>query len=315
MQGEPFPQVRAVGQADTLLRDQIILHLHDDRLLPLQRQLVGDLTSGQSAADDGYRLAYLRAIQIVAGLDHTLIARNIFREPRHRPCGDDDRIAAKLFRPGNFLVQMHLDLHLLHLPAVPCQQLAEFALVGLGAGCDESAAQLASLLVNHRLMPPQFQYSRSLHTADTAADDMYSPADRRRLNVMLLPLHGLSVDRASGKMQTVTQILIVRHTLVVTHVETAIVAEDAGTDILLPTLHHLGNPGLIRQKLTGKSGAVQLALRDGVGRHPRVQPSRAHHRNIHKVADVLHILEIAVLRHIDRRVRPVPGVVGPVVAV
>ena len=210
---------------------------------------------------------------------------------------------------------MNFHMKLFHLTDVPCQQIPELSLVALRAGGDEGAAQLIALFVDNGLMAPQSKHPGSFHAADTAADDVDGLRIFRFLDVVLIPLHGLRVDGAAGQMQRVRKILIVGHALVVAHIEAAVVAQNAGPDILGPALHQLGDPGLIGQEGPGKAHAVDFPGGNGLGGRLRHHAPRADHRNIHKLLDVLHILQIAVFRHIDGRVGPVPGIIGAVVAV
>ena len=210
---------------------------------------------------------------------------------------------------------MNLHVQLLHLADIPRKQLAELALVALRAGGDEGAAQPVASLIDDRPVPAQRQHPRRLHAADAASDDGDGLRARRLPDVVLASLHGFGVDRAAGQMQGIHQVLIVGHALVVAHVEAAVVAEDAGADVLPPVLHQLRHPRRIGEEGARKARAVQLARGDGLRRGLRRQPPGADDGNVHEAADVAHVRKVAILRHVDRRMRPVPRVVGAVVAV
>jgi len=49
---EVIPEIAGVGQTDSLGGDQVVLHFHDHGLFSLQAEIIGNLTSGQTAADD-----------------------------------------------------------------------------------------------------------------------------------------------------------------------------------------------------------------------------------------------------------------------
>ena len=100
-----------------------------------------------------------------------------------------------------------------------------------------------------------------------------------------------------------------------THVEAAVVAQNTGTDVVLPIIHQLGHPFLVCQELSGESGTVNFSVSNGSRSRLRIHTSGAYHRDIHEFTDMRHILQIAVLRHIDRGMCPVPGIIGSVITV
>ena len=164
-------------------------------------------------------------------------------------------------------------------------------------------------------MSAELEHAGSLHAADAAADDVDGLGRVGLLYVVLVPLHRLSVDSAAGKMQAVGKLLIVGHALVVAHVEAAVVAENAGTDVILLVIHHLRDPLLIGEELTRESCAVKLAFLYRVRGNSRIEAAGADNGNVAELLDVFNILEVAVLGHVDGRVSPVPCVVCAVVAV
>ena len=164
-------------------------------------------------------------------------------------------------------------------------------------------------------MPEELEHASRLHAAYAAADNVDGLGRICFLYVVLVPLHCLCVDGAAGKMQAVGELLVVGNTLVVAHIEAAVVAENAGTDIVLSVLHHLRDPLLVGEELTRKACAVELALLYRVRGDSRVEASGADNGDVTELLDVFDILEVAVLGHIDGRVSPVPCIVGAVVAV
>ena len=210
---------------------------------------------------------------------------------------------------------MHFNFHLRHLTTVPGKQIAQLALVGFGTGRDKCSAELAGFFMNYRIMSAQFEHTGGLHSTDTSADDMHRLRRGCLADVMLVPLHGFGIDGTAGKVQTVRKILIVRNAFVVTHIEAAVVAENTWTDILFPTLLQFDDPLPVGKEGTGKTGTVKLPCCDGLRRRAGIKPSGANYRNVYKLFNMFNIGEVAVFRHIDRRMRPVPGIIGAVVAV
>ena len=164
-------------------------------------------------------------------------------------------------------------------------------------------------------MPAELEHASRLHAAYAAADNVDGLGRICFLYVVLVPLHCLCVDGAAGKMQAVGELLIVGNALVVAHIEAAVMAANAGTDIVLSVLHHLRDPLLVGEELTRKACAVELALLYRVRGDSRVEASGADNGDVTELLDVFDILEVAVLGHIDGRVSPVPCIVGAVVAV
>ena len=99
------------------------------------------------------------------------------------------------------------------------------------------------------------------------------------------------------------------------HVEAAIMAQDAWTDLCFLSCLHLHDPFRICQELSCKPGSVNLSFLDRFRSRTRIQPSCTYHRNINELPDMLRIFEVAVLRHIDRRMCPVPCIICAIVAI
>ena len=312
---KPLTQIRTVCKTDALLGHQIVLHFDNRNVLALQCEFICYLAAGQTAAHDGDFFTHWRAEQILAGFEHLLMAGNLFKHARGRAGGDDHGIGAKGFDLLDLRIQPDLNAKLFHLAAVPCQKVTELALIAFGRGRNERAAKHTGLFIDNRLMAAQRQHAGSLHAADAAADDMNSLRLIRLFDIVLVPLHHLRVDRAARQMQRVAQILIVRHALIVAHVEAAIVAENARADIGLAVFEHLGKPFRVSQEVASKARAVKFSCSDGLGCGIQRHAPRADDGDIDEVFDMLDLGQIAVFRHIHRRMRPVPRVIGSVVAV
>ena len=116
-------------------------------------------------------------------------------------------------------------------------------------------------------------------------------------------------------MQRVHEVLIVGHTLVVAHVKAAVMAQDARADIGLSTRFKLRHPSGISQERPSEARGVDTFLGDGRGGVGRLHASGAYDGHVDVPAQLGHVSEVAVLGHVDRRVGPVPGVIGTVIAV
>ena len=108
-------------------------------------------------------------------------------------------------------------------------------------------------------MAALLEHQSALHTADAAADD----GDLLRVlggnDLVAIVLHGGRVERAAAQMQGVAQGLQVLGALELGEVEAAVVAADAGTDLVLAALLDLGDPVLVDQVLAGDGHRVQTA--------------------------------------------------------
>ena len=83
-------------------------------------------------------------------------------------------------------------------------------------------------------------------------------------------------------------------------------AVDAGLDLVLPALQDLVDPLGIHQVLTAGAHAVQTAGGDLLRRGDGVHFTGADHGLGGEVLDVFDFRQVAVVRHVDRRMRPVP---------
>ena len=116
-------------------------------------------------------------------------------------------------------------------------------------------------------------------------------------------------------MQAVKKVLIIGNALVVAHVETAVMTEDAWTDIFFPSFHQLCDPFRIGKEVACKARPVDLPFRDGFCGDRWIHTSGTDNRDVYKLPDMLNIFQVAVFRHVDRRMRPVPCIIRTVVTV
>ena len=116
-------------------------------------------------------------------------------------------------------------------------------------------------------------------------------------------------------MQRVVHGLHIGRTLGAVEVEAGVVAVDAGLDVLFAVLKELVDPLGIDEVLTADAHRVDATLGNLLGSELGLHLTGADDRLGGELADMLDVLNVAVGRHIDRRMRPVPGVVGTVIAV
>ena len=103
--------------------------------------------------------------------------------------------------------------------------------------------------------------------------------------------------------------------LVLGEIEAAVVAADAGLDLLFAALFELAQPFGVDEVLAGDGDRVQLAGGDLLRGHGGLHLTGADDRDVAEVLYVLDLGEVAVVRHVLWRMSPVPSVVGAVVAV
>ena len=98
--------------------------------------------------------------------------------------------------------------------------------------------------------------------------------------------------------------------------EASVVAGYAGPYVLLPAFPRFVEPFRVCQELARHAYSVDLSGSDGLVRERGVlHASGAEHRDIDELLDVGDLREVAVQRHVYRRMSPPPGVVGAVVRV
>ena len=126
---------------------------------------------------------------------------HFFQYSGHCSGSDDHGSTGKRGDTLHFFIVMNLNFQIYHLLPIPGQKIPQFSLIAFRTGSNKGSAQVICLLVNHRLVSPQLQYSGSLHAADTATDNMYLLRAGGRYDLVLLPLHGLGIYRTACQMQ------------------------------------------------------------------------------------------------------------------
>ena len=313
---EAVTKVGGVCKADAGGDDEVIHHLNDRGLLALKEELVCDLASCQTAADDNDLFANL----FLAEEEIDRFDRLFNSGDRDSLClcagSNDHLVRAERLDIGDFGVQLNCDGGVARdLSSVPRDERAILFFEGRGSRRDEYAAELARLFIESYAVAALCADDSGFHTADTAADDGDLLCLLCRLNVIFLRLHRLGVESAACKSHGVGEILGVCVTLRGREVEASRVTADAGLDVLDAVFNELGDPFGVGQELTRNAHTVDLTLCDGSGTRLGIHTTRANDGNIDELLDVSNVLKVAVFGHIHRRMSPVPGVISTVVGV
>ena len=306
-----------VGKAGGLSHNQVVGVLHDDGVLAVEDQVIGRLAGGLAAADEEHLVAHGHLVLQQLGEGEALVkAGHGGHGPGHGAGGHDDIVKApEGAKVGDFGVEVDFNAGLLYLSLVPAQQLLVVLLEAHGRGGEEQTAQLVGLFKDDGLVSSLVQHQGALHTADAAADDGHFLGLLGGDYLVAVVLHGGGVQSAAGQVQRVIQLLLVGSALPLGEVEAAVVAADAGLDLVLAALHDLVDPLVVDKVLTGYCHGIYGAGGYLFRSHHRVHTAGADHGLVGEFLYVLYILQVAVVRHVLWGMSPVPGVVGAVVAV
>ena len=310
-------QEGGVGKAGSLCRDQVVRVLDDDGVLALQHEVVGRLAGGLAAADEQDLVAdFLLVLEKLGEREGFLEARDGGHGARDGAAGDDDVVeAAERVDVGHLGVEADVDAFLGDLVEVPADELLIVLLEAHRGSGEEQTAELVGLLEDDGGVAALLEHERALHAADAAADDGDLLRVAGRDDLVLVVLHGGRVQRAASQVQGVIHALEVRGALELGHVEAAVVAADAGLDLVLVAAEDLVDPLVVNEVLTRDGDSVETAGSDLFGSLHGVHTAGADDRAVGELLDVLDVLEVAVVGHVLRRMCPVPRIVGAVVAV
>ena len=313
---ENITQEGSVGQADVLCGNEVLCVLDDDRVLALENHLVCSLASGLAAAEEHDFVAYgvLLTQQLSEG-KALLEAGDQHLSGNCAGCNDDLVIAAEDAQVVDLGVEANVETGLLNFILIP---LDESLVVLLEAHCgssEEQAADAVGLLEDDGLVAALEQNQACLYAADTGADDGNLLGVLGGNDLVAVVLHGRRSKCAAAEVQGVLKALNVCGALVLSKVEAAVVAADAGLDLVLAAFLDLDDPIGVDEVLTCDCDSVETAggdlLRSGLGQHTAC----ACYGLIGELLYVLNVCEVAVVGHVLRRMCPVPGVVSTVIAV
>ena len=164
-------------------------------------------------------------------------------------------------------------------------------------------------------MSPLGKQQSHLHTGNTAADNGNLFGCFCLLQSVFLLLEGHRIQRAMALGSGILQVHDGTGVLIITYGQTGVMTGDAGTDLIFPALFQLGQVFTVAQQLPGDAHSIDLAGLDGAFSRVGLHFAGDNNGDIHKLRNVLCLAEVAVQRHVYRRMGPIPAVVGAVVAV
>ena len=310
-------QEGGVGKAGSLCCDQVVCVLDDDGVLAGENEVVSCFAGGLAAAEEQDLVANGLLVLEELGEVHALLKAGDVGHGSDNRAGSDDVCikAGESAQIGDFGVEADLDALTLDFSLVPLEELLVVLFEGHCRCSEEQTAQLVGLLKDNGVVALLFKYDCCFHTADTAADDSDLLGGLGRSNVEAGVLHGGGVQCAAAKVQGVDQSLHVLGALCLGEVEAAVVAADAGLDLVFAAFEDLVDPLVVNEVLTGDSNCVESAGSDLFCSLERLHTACADNGSVGEVLDVLNILQVAVVGHVLRRMCPVPCVVSTVVAV
>ena len=310
-------QEGGVGKAGSLSSNQVAGVLDNDRVLALEDQVVSCLAGGLAAAEEQDLVADFLLLLEQFGEAHGLLeARDHGHGSRHGAGGHDDLVeAAHGAKVGDLGVEADVDALLRDFLLVPLNEFLVVLFEAHRGSGEEQAAELVGLFEEDRLVAALFEDKRALHAADAAADDGDLLRALGRNDLILVVLHGRRVQRAAAQVQGILRALDVRRALELREVEAAVVAADAGLDLVLTALEDLVNPLGVNEVLTRDGNCIETAGSDLFRGLDRIHTAGAGDGLVGELLDVLDVLEVAVVGHVLRRMCPVPCVVSTVVAV
>jgi len=309
-------QEGGVGKAGGLCRNQIAGVLHDDGVFAVENEIVCRLAGGLAAAEEQDLVAdFLLLSQQLSEGDGLVEAGD--RHGSGHGAGGDDYLVVAADGVGvvDLGVEDDLDAGLVYLALVPLDELLVVLLEGHGGSGDKGAAQLVGLFIDDSIVAALGEHKSALHAADAAADDGDLLGVLGGDYLVSLMLHGGRGQSAAGQMQGVLKVLDIGSALELCKVEAAVVAADAGLDVVLTAFLDLDDPFGVDQVLTCDGDGIQTAGSDFFGSLDGIHTAGAGHGYVHERLDVLDVLQVAVVGHVLRRMCPIPCVVCTVIAV
>ena len=291
-------QEGGVGKAGSLSSNQVTGVLDNDRVLALEDQVVSRLAGGLAAAEEQDLVADFLLLLEQFGEAHGLLeARDHGHGSRHGAGGHDDLVkAAHGAKVGDLGVEADVDALLRDFLLVPLNEFLVVLFEAHRGSGEEQAAELVGLLEEDRLVAALFEHERALHAADAAADDGDLLRALGRNDLILVVLHGGRVQRAAAQVQGILRALDVRRALELRKVEAAVVAADAGLDLVLTALEDLVDPLGVNEVLTRDGNCIETAGSDLFRGLDRIHTAGAGDGLVGELLDVLDVLEVAVVR-------------------
>ena len=311
-------QEGGVCKAGSLSGNEVTGVLDDDRVFSVVEQHIVSCFAGGLAA--AYKQNLIADIDLI--LEHLSEGERLVKafdvghgSGNRAACYDDIVKAVQSAEIVDLGVEANVDALLFDLVAVPADELLVVFLEG-HCGCgEEQASELSGLFKYGGDVAALLENERALHAADAAAYDGDFFGFLCGNYLVAIVLHGGRVQSAACKMQRVTKMLNVGGACELGHVEAAVVTADTGLYLVFVSGLYFMDPVVINEILTCYCNCVELACLDLLGGLNGIHSPCADYGLIGELLNMLNILKVAVIGHILRRMCPVPGVIGAVVAI
>ena len=226
-------------------------HFQDGDLVGVGRNVTGRFRAAQAAADDDHVLARAGLVGQVVGDQGRIFNAGNGRHCRGAARGQDDLVVAAALDVVGSGGLVQLDVHP-QFPALAFLVGDELEDVGLEirtAGCPQGSAETAFLFPEVHVEAALTGGDGGFHAAGAAADDQ-DPA----LQVGLGRWQGVFLFGVAGGVDGAVIVLAGKAG------EEAFVAADAGTDVSIVALFHLGGPIGVSQHFMGHPQVVQSSV-------------------------------------------------------
>ena len=314
--GQHVTQEGSVCKADVLCGNKVSSVFNNDRVFALEDHFICSFAGGLTAAEEDNFVTYGNFLTQQLSEGQALLESGDSHLSRScTSCNNDVVESTQYAKVVDLGVEAELDAGFLYFSLVPLNELLVVLFEGHCGSSQEQTTDLIGLLEDYRVVAALFQNQSSFTSADTSADNGNFLRAVGRNDFISVVLHGGRVQCATAQMQGVFQRLDVCGASVLSKVEATIVAADAGTDVLFSAFLDLDDPLGIDEVLTCDGNCVQTTSCDFFSCFFRSHTASAGNRHVGELLDVLNIFQVAVIRHVLRRMCPVPSIVGTVVAV
>ena len=230
-------------------------------------------------------------------------------------CNDDFIKAAERTEVIDFGIKTDINTLLFDLSEVPLNELFVILFEAHGRSREEHTTEVARLLKDGGHMAALLQNKSTFHTANTAANNRNLLRFGGRDDFVAVVLHRRRSQSATGKMQRIFHGLDVCGAFVLCKVEAAVVAADARLNVFFLASKDFINPLGVNKVLAGNGNCIETTCCDFFSSENRIHTAGTDNRSIGEVLDMLDFCDVAVVRHVLRRMCPIPCIVGTVVAV